>query len=210
MTNIGESIKNLRTKNNISQEVLAENLSISRQAISNWENGKSQPDSETLVKLASMFNVSVDDILQCQIDDKRITKSYYWMVPILSVAFSILHFILAIMNHVALVGVIIAPMLASTIGLIMYFTFENGIKNRDFSMIAGYKKEFEKDIPSYARRLRMTNAIISNLALMLNILYFLTYRVEKDQQIAISIVFFVVFILGLATALFIVAIKYKK
>lgn len=210
MTNIGESIKNLRTKNNISQEVLAENLSISRQAISNWEKGKSQSDSETLVKLASMFNVSVDDILQCQIDDKRITKSYYWMVPILSVAFSILHFILAIMNHVALVGVIIAPMLASTIGLIMYFTFENGIKNRDFSMIAGYKKEFEKDIPSYARRLRMTNAIISNLALMLNILYFLTYRVEKDQQMAISIVFFVVFILGLATALFIVAIKYKK
>lgn len=56
----------------------------------------------------------------------------------------------------------------------------------------------------------MTNAIISNLALMLNILYFLTYRVEKDQQMAISIVFFVVFILGLATALFIVAIKYKK
>ena len=210
MTNIGESIKNLRTKNNISQEVLAENLSISRQAISNWEKGKSQSDSETLVKLASMFNVSVDDILQCQIDDKRITKSYYWMVPILSVAFSILHFILAIMNHVALVGVIIAPMLASTIGLIMCFTFENGIKNRDFSMISGYKKEFEKDIPSYARRLRMTNAIISNLALMLNILYFLTYRVEKDQQMAISIVFFVVFILGLATALFIVAIKYKK
>lgn len=62
------------------------------------------------------------------------------MVPILSVAFSILHFILAIMNHIALVGVIIAPMLASTIGLIMYFTFENGIKNHDFSMIAGYKK----------------------------------------------------------------------
>ena len=101
-------------------------------------------------------------------------------------------------------------MLASTIGLITYFTLENGIKNRDFSMIAGYKKEFEKDSASYARRLRMTNAIISNLALMLNILYFLTYRVEKDQQMAISIVFFVVFILGLATALFIVAIKYKK
>lgn len=210
MTNIGESIKNLRTKNNISQEVLAEKLSISRQAISNWENGKSQPDSETLVKLASMFNVSVDDILQCQIDDKRIRKGYFWVVPILSVAFSILHFILAIMNHIALVGVIIAPMLASTIGLITYFTFENGIKNRDFSMIAGYKKEFEKDSPSYTRRLRMTHAIISSLALMLNILYFLTYRVEKDQQMAISIVFFVVFILGLATALFIVAIKYKK
>lgn len=39
--NIGTSIKKLRIKNNISQDFLAEKLYVSRQAISNWENGDS-------------------------------------------------------------------------------------------------------------------------------------------------------------------------
>lgn len=210
MTNIGESIKNLRTQNNMSQELLAEYLNISRQAISNWENGKSQPDAETLMRLASIFNVTVDDILEKQLNTERISKHYYWIIPILSSVFSIFHFILGMKNYIALVGVITAPMLASIIALIMYFTFENSIKKRDFNMIAGHRKEFEKDFPSYQRRLRMTYTIVSNLALMLNILYFLVYRVEDNQQMVISLVFFLVFILGLATTLFIVDVKYKK
>lgn len=61
--NIGKKIKNLRTLHHISQESLAENIGVSRQTITNYENMSSQPDLETLRKLALFFNVSSDYLL---------------------------------------------------------------------------------------------------------------------------------------------------
>ena len=60
---IGEALRNLRMQHNMSQETLAENLSISRQAVSNWENGKTQPDADMLIKISSLFQVSLDEII---------------------------------------------------------------------------------------------------------------------------------------------------
>ncbi len=63
MTSIGENIKNTRKKLGITQEELAEKLSVTRQAVSNWENGKTEPDIETLTKIAQIFNISIDGLV---------------------------------------------------------------------------------------------------------------------------------------------------
>ncbi len=47
---IGKNIKRLRERNHMTQEELAEKLFVTRQAISKWENGKTEPDIETLQK----------------------------------------------------------------------------------------------------------------------------------------------------------------
>ena len=52
MSDIGKNIKKLRMQKDITQEQLAERLHVTRQAVSNWENGKTQPDVETLSMLA--------------------------------------------------------------------------------------------------------------------------------------------------------------
>lgn len=57
---VGEKIKSLRTKQNISQQALADHLNISRQAISRWENNTSLPDLTTLIAIAKFFNISLD------------------------------------------------------------------------------------------------------------------------------------------------------
>ena len=57
---IGEKLSKLRKENGISQEELAEKLNISRQAISKWENNESLPDTENLITIAKLFNVSID------------------------------------------------------------------------------------------------------------------------------------------------------
>ena len=57
---IGEKLSKLRKENGISQEELAEKLNISRQAISKWENNESLPDTENLIAIAKLFNVSID------------------------------------------------------------------------------------------------------------------------------------------------------
>lgn len=60
---IGNYIKKLRLKNNLSQSDLAKKLSVTNQAISKWENGRGIPDVEMLKQLSVIFNVNVDDIL---------------------------------------------------------------------------------------------------------------------------------------------------
>ncbi len=63
MTNIGKNITSNRKKLGITQEELAEKLNVTRQAVSNWENGKTEPDIETLTKIAQIFDISIDELV---------------------------------------------------------------------------------------------------------------------------------------------------
>ena len=61
---LGEKIYELRTQNNLSQGDLANELNVSRQSVSKWENGNSTPDLEKIVRLAEIFNVSLDELIK--------------------------------------------------------------------------------------------------------------------------------------------------
>ena len=61
---IGKKLKESRVNKNYSQGVVAEHLQISRQSISKWENDKSSPDLDNLVKLSNFYGVSTDDLLK--------------------------------------------------------------------------------------------------------------------------------------------------
>ena len=65
---LGKKIMTMRNEKNLSQEQLAEKLNVTRQTISNWENGKFYPDIDSLVNLSKFFNVSLDNLLSY--DDK--------------------------------------------------------------------------------------------------------------------------------------------
>ena len=60
---LGERIKFLRNNKNISQEVLANHLNISRQALQKWESDKSEPSIDSLLDLAKYFDVSIEYLL---------------------------------------------------------------------------------------------------------------------------------------------------
>lgn len=57
------SIKTLRKEKGLTQDQLAEALHVTRQAVSNWENGKTEPDIETLSQLAEFFEVDIEKII---------------------------------------------------------------------------------------------------------------------------------------------------
>lgn len=61
---IAEKIKNARIQNNYTQEQTAEKLMVSRQTISNWENGKSLPDILSLIRMSELYHLSLDDLLK--------------------------------------------------------------------------------------------------------------------------------------------------
>jgi len=60
---IANRLVELRKKNGYSQEELAEKLGLSRQAVSKWERAESSPDTDNLICLAKLYNVSLDELL---------------------------------------------------------------------------------------------------------------------------------------------------
>lgn len=60
---LAEKLKEARRQSGLSQEQLAEKLSVSRSAIAKWESGKGMPDVENLKAIAKLLNVSVDYLL---------------------------------------------------------------------------------------------------------------------------------------------------
>ena len=61
--NTKEVIYELRTKNGMSQDELAEKIFVTRQAVSRWENGETVPNTETLKLLSKLFDVSINTLL---------------------------------------------------------------------------------------------------------------------------------------------------
>lgn len=60
---LGEALKAHRTSRGLTQEYVAEALGVSRQAVSKWENGTSDPSTANLMALAKLYNLSVDELL---------------------------------------------------------------------------------------------------------------------------------------------------
>ena len=61
---IGRRIKNLRAEHNISQEQLSEKIYVTRQTISSWENDKSYPDLNSLIRMSEVFNITIDNLVK--------------------------------------------------------------------------------------------------------------------------------------------------
>ena len=61
---LADKIITLRKKNGWSQEELAEQLQVSRQSVSKWESGASDPSTTNLIALAKLLGVKVEDLLK--------------------------------------------------------------------------------------------------------------------------------------------------
>lgn len=63
---VGENIKNKRKELKLSQEYVAEQLGVSRQAVSKWETGQSEPTVSNLVELANVFEIGLSELVDPQ------------------------------------------------------------------------------------------------------------------------------------------------
>lgn len=61
---IGKRLKDLRLKKGMSQEDLGEKIYVTRQTISNWENDKSYPDLNSLIRISEIFEITIDDLVK--------------------------------------------------------------------------------------------------------------------------------------------------
>ncbi|WP_300629026.1 helix-turn-helix transcriptional regulator [uncultured Thomasclavelia sp.] len=61
---VGNQIKKYRQSIKLTQEELAEKIYVTRQTVSNWENGKNYPDLNSLIMLCDLFNISLDILVK--------------------------------------------------------------------------------------------------------------------------------------------------
>ena len=72
---LSENLKKIRKDNNLSQEQLAEELGVSRQAISKWESAAAYPEMDKIIQLCDKFDLNIDDLLHKDIKDVKDEKN---------------------------------------------------------------------------------------------------------------------------------------
>ena len=93
MTKISKNIKRLRMLQNMSQEELAQKLFVSRQAVSSWENNRTQPDLDMIKKISELFGVEIEELLygekrNTQLEESvRTSKTLFMVFSILGSLF---------------------------------------------------------------------------------------------------------------------------
>ncbi|MEY8662322.1 helix-turn-helix transcriptional regulator [Ligilactobacillus faecis] len=68
---LGDKIKDRRLELRLTQDQVAQELYISRQTLSNWENNKTLPDIQSLISLSDLYGLSLDELIR---NDKRLQK----------------------------------------------------------------------------------------------------------------------------------------
>ena len=134
--NIGERIYELRRKNSMSQEDLAEKMNVSRQSISKWESSQSVPEVERIIQLSNIFNVSTDWILKGENSKKQKSqsnKNNLKSVQTLSTALNYTGFVIGafILFEKQAVWSVAVPIVFSILSLAIYFAVYSDSENTD-------------------------------------------------------------------------------
>ncbi|MBQ6699092.1 MAG: helix-turn-helix transcriptional regulator, partial [Oscillospiraceae bacterium] len=61
---LAQTLKELRNDKNMTQEFVAESLGVTRQAVSKWENGSSEPSTSNLIAIAKLYEVAPEELLK--------------------------------------------------------------------------------------------------------------------------------------------------
>ena len=113
--NIGEKLIKLRKEKNISQEKLSNTLGITRQTLSNWESNITSPNLEQTKKIAKLFNVSIDELVDNNIILNKLNNTEYLMI-----------------KQTKFTKIILLTIYTLLIGLLLFYSFKMFTK-KDFT-----------------------------------------------------------------------------
>lgn len=211
---VGEQLQKLRKDKGMSQEELAFKLNITRQAISNWERGKTEPDLEMLVKIAAIFDTDLNGLMGIQADVEAESvelnlKPLKWIY--LTQLFSYIgYFALVLFSpKYEFSGIIIVLLTFLLMATIIYFVFTHGIKTGDYTLVAGYDKRIQYYYPS----LKKMTYIIEFYCLFTTLSYtwiniiLSLLKVDISWLFAMSMVIFIVQFIG---GILLINVRYRQ
>lgn len=147
---LGENITRFRKEKGLSQEKVAEYMAVSRQAVAKWESNISKPSSDNLIKLAELFDVSVDVLLgNNESDNMKLpttikTGKSPWAFIGISVACVIAYIVVSSLLKIFSLGTLICMfVICVPMQLFLHIYFSNAVNNDSFIGIAGFDEKIE-------------------------------------------------------------------
>ena len=162
----GSNLSILRRRAGLSQEALAEQLNVSRQAVSNWERNLSEPDICTIRRISELLHVPAADLLD-GLSDGGTTEApkIKPTLTIISAALAVVHLALGICGYVNIFAAAALPIMCAFIQSTIYIAFTMMIKSNHYDMLAGFNPK-KDSIP--ATQLQMYwAAVLSGLTTIL-------------------------------------------
>ena len=150
--NIGDNISKYRKEMGLSQEKIAENMEVSRQAVTKWESNISKPSTDNLIRLAEILNVSVEDLLgnkkeeNVQSEEKYKNSNTPWVFIAVSFICLAAYIGISVVQDCFSVGTLICMfILFIPIQTFLHIYFTHAISDNSFSTIAGFDSNVEYD-----------------------------------------------------------------
>lgn len=147
---LGENIATFRKEKGLSQEKVAEYMAVSRQAVTKWESNISKPSSDNLIKLAELFNVSIDVLLgNEESDNMRIptnitTSKAPWAFVGFSVACVIAYIVVSSLLNIFSFGTLICMfVIGFPMQLFLHIYLSNAVNKESFVWLAGFDEKIE-------------------------------------------------------------------
>ncbi len=215
---ISSRLSYLRKTHNLSQEDLAQKLNISRQAVSNWERGKSEPDMSTILQLSDIYSINIDELLKnntaCDVNinnsaNNKKAENYSALLFAFNFICTVLFTVYALLinnTEYSISGFILSCVflaMATTI----YFTFGNIIKNSDYSLLAGYDKNLKYNKAKLKQMLISIESFFLLNSFITNALSFAVTLANLPQWIRVLLLF--VFIINFLIYIVMINIKYQ-
>ncbi len=199
----GENLAGIRKTRGLSQSELADTLHISRQAVSNWERGKSYPDLETVSLMASVLDVSVSELLLERRGDGLAIS--LWPLLVNLVAASV-HTVLAVCGFVNFFAVSIVPWMCAVMMLIVALSFRAMFKSGSYDMLAGFNAK-KDSVPKTRKQMYWLHLLVGLLSVFFQLAFVGLYFIDPAEQMDTAAVLMMCYIgVFLVTA---IAVNFK-
>lgn len=138
---LGERLKSKREELGLSQEALAQKLYVTRQTISGWERGRSEPDLATLQKLSALYGLTVDALLNgVQVEERDHTlQGAAGACYVLGIVLTGAALLGAIWGNMGVLPLALCFGYGVVTNTIIWFAFGGAIKSGEVSMLAGFE-----------------------------------------------------------------------
>lgn len=201
---IGKKLKELRIQLGYSQEQLANELGVTRQTLSNWECGKTVPDSVQLSKISKQLNISIDCIVgKEQKGEKEMRKktNIIWiMLLAMNIVLTVIMAIVSANQSNNILGKILIsagpPVICS---VIVYFVLQNALNNEDYSLIGGYNEKYKYDVKELRNIIRFIQGYTVVISFIANFTLFIFsfFPEYKNEYIYVLYIYLVNFFVGI-------------
>ncbi|MCI8485017.1 MAG: helix-turn-helix transcriptional regulator [Lachnospiraceae bacterium] len=141
---LGRKIKFFREQKQITQTELAEKISVTRQAVSNWERDKTLPDVYVLQKIAQEFDMTIDELLEGTKEAEVVMPKTPGVLLIAGIGVSFIYLTVGgITGNLKVENVVFMVIIQVFIQLFLHLHFSSAVKTGSFSMLAGYDSKVE-------------------------------------------------------------------